>query len=57
MRNPEYLGDGVYVYFDGRGFQLRLGSHDAPWAVYLEPEVLKALQDFSEALADELEKQ
>jgi hypothetical protein len=48
MENPIYLGDGLYAYFDGYGIELRLGSHDAECAVYLEPTVFDALAAFRE---------
>lgn len=44
----EYIGDGVYVVFDGVGFELRANSHDCQTdTIYLEPEVLAALNVFS----------
>jgi hypothetical protein len=46
MENPVYLGDAVYAQYDGNGVELRLNRHDAPVAVYLEPEVLSALIAF-----------
>ena len=45
----EYLGDGVYVEYDGFGFMLLANDHENPTdKVYLEPEVLKALNGFVE---------
>ena len=45
--NPQdYLGDGVYVLFDGYGLELRANDHRNPVAIYLEPEVLEALNRF-----------
>ena len=39
-----YIGDGVYVKFDGFGFQLHANSHDNPTdRIYLEPNVLEGL--------------
>jgi hypothetical protein len=55
MENPIYLGDGLYGYFDGNGIELRLNSHAAPCAVYLEPEVLRALAAFWSASKAESE--
>jgi hypothetical protein len=46
MDNPVYLGDGVYAYFDGAGIELRLNHHASPCLLYLEPEILNALQSF-----------
>jgi len=43
----EYLGDGVYVAFDGFGFWLHANDHKNPTdRIYLEPEVLNALNNF-----------
>jgi|SRR5208283_554568 len=47
VMNPIYLGDGVYAYFNGSGIELRLGSHENECAVYLEPEVLDKLIEWS----------
>lgn len=43
---PEYVGDGVYVSFDGYHFWLHLGSHDSPPVVALEPDVLVGLVSY-----------
>lgn len=43
----EYLGDGVYVAFDGFGVWLHANSHSHPTdRIYLEPSVWKALKGF-----------
>lgn len=45
----EYLGDGVYIFFDGFGFWLKAnGPENNNDRIYLEPEVLKALNEFVE---------
>jgi hypothetical protein len=44
--NPEYLGDAVYATNDGHMVELRLNSHTAPVAIYLEPEVMEALINY-----------
>jgi hypothetical protein len=44
----DYLGDGVYVIYDG--FSIRLHANDIEFptdTIYLEPEVLIALNDFA----------
>jgi very-short-patch-repair endonuclease len=41
-----YLGDGVYVEYDGWGVWLRANSPDSPKEVYLEPVVFNALARF-----------
>jgi hypothetical protein len=49
----EYLGDGVYVIYDGYGIWLHADSHEFPTdRIYLEPEVLEKLNNF----AKEVEK-
>lgn len=43
----EYLGDGVYVLYDGFGIWLHANDHENPTdRIYLEPVVLKALLRF-----------
>jgi len=40
----DYIGDGVYVRFDGFGLELRANSSECPTdTIYLEPEVLAKL--------------
>jgi len=40
----EYIGDGVYVLYDGNGFWLYANDLEKPTdAIYLEQEVLDAL--------------
>jgi len=46
MENPIYLGDAVYAYFDGNGIELKLNHHASRCLIYLEPEVVKALEVF-----------
>jgi hypothetical protein len=46
----EYLGDGVYASFDGYQIWLRVGHHQAPPAVALEPQVLHALNNYAMTL-------
>lgn len=45
----DYIGDGVYVLFDGYGFQLRANDHANPTdIIYLEPAVLESLNNFAD---------
>ena len=47
MEIKDCLGDGVYAIFDGRGVWLHANDHEFPTdKVYLEPEVLSALERF-----------
>ena len=49
MEINEYLGDGVYAQYDGCGIWLLANDHKHPTdRVYLEPEVLAALNRFLE---------
>ena len=44
MVKREYIGDGVYVLYDGNGFWLYANDLEKPTdAIYLEQEVLDAL--------------
>jgi hypothetical protein len=44
--NPFYLGDAVYAFYDGNGIELKLNHHQSPCLIYLEPEVMEALEIF-----------
>lgn len=45
----DYLGDGVYVNFDGYGLTLKANDHKNPTdTVYLDPSVYAALLRFVE---------
>jgi hypothetical protein len=44
----DYLGDGVYAEFDGFGIWLRANDPADEHAIFLEPEVLAALNRFAE---------
>mgnify|MGYP005839422769 CR=1 FL=1 len=47
----DYIGDGVYVEYDGFGIWLKANDPDLPTdQVYLEPEVLKELNSFAERM-------
>lgn len=50
----EYIGDGVYVVYDGFGFILKANDFENPSdSIYLEPEVLKKLNEFVAKIKDE----
>lgn len=40
-----YIGDGVYVRFDGSGIWIAANHHENE-VVYLEPEAIKSLNHF-----------
>jgi len=47
MENVEYLGDGLYVAFDGYQICLMANSHTQPTdTVYIEPHVYASLQEY-----------
>lgn len=41
-----YLGDGAYAEYDGYGIQISCDRRGLKHYVYLEPEVLAALENF-----------
>jgi len=47
----DYIGDGVYVEYDGFGIWLHANEPDSEKAVYLEPDVLAALNRFAQRCA------
>lgn len=51
----DYIGDGVYVEFDGFGIELRANDPENPNSIYLEPKVLEALNRFAKRCAAEVE--
>jgi D-serine dehydratase len=55
-RLPEYLGDGVYADWDGYHIWLRLGAHDNPEGIALEPSVFAALQRYQTRITKEVER-
>ena len=46
MLNEEYLGDGLYVSFDGHQFCLRAPRYNGDHVVFLDPSVLQAFDDY-----------
>jgi len=44
----KYLGDGLYVSFDGYQFKLRAPRENGDHEVYLEPPVLKSFLEYVE---------
>jgi len=47
----DYLGDGVYVKYDGHGIWLLANHHQNPTdKIYLEPSVFRALKNFAERM-------
>ena len=49
-----YLGDGVYASTDGYNIILDLRAQDNTTKIYLEPSVLRALNEFDQQLQNEL---
>ena len=55
MKNVEYLGDGLYVGFDGYHICLMANSHTEPTdIIYLDPHVYSSLQKYVNRLTAEL---
>lgn len=46
----EYLGDGLYVSFDGWQFCLRAPRENGDHVVYLEPNALKRFNYYAERM-------
>jgi hypothetical protein len=49
-----YLGDGLYVSFDGWYFWLRAPRPDGEHRVAMEPDTLKAFDDYRRMIAKQL---
>jgi hypothetical protein len=47
VESPGYVGDGVYAGFDGFGVWLAVNNSDRDHRIYLEPEVLRALNQYA----------
>jgi hypothetical protein len=47
MTEEEYLGDGLYVSFDGFQFCLRAPRGHVDHVVYLDPQVFKNFNDYA----------
>ena len=47
---PEYIGDGVYAYFDGYHIILQLTAQDPVHRIALEPAVWKQLVKYQAAV-------
>ena len=55
--NYEYLGDGVYAFFDGFGVWLRTGHHltsKCDNEIYMEPRAINHLLKFIESASARL---
>jgi len=53
MKKEVYLGDGLYASFDGYSFWLRAPRENGDHEVALEPEILKAFDDFRASILKE----
>lgn len=49
----EYLGDAVYASFDGFNVWLHVGSHNNAPVVALEPDVIRALNEYHQRILKE----
>jgi hypothetical protein len=50
MDKEEYLGDGLYVSFDGWQFCLRAPRENGDHIVYLEPYALKQFNEYAKRM-------
>ena len=51
--NIGYMGDGVYIQFDGYGYTLRANHHDEHFCnsqIYIEPDVLEMINKFAKQM-------
>jgi len=48
MSKEEYLGDGLYASFDGYMFTLRAPRSEGDHWIGLEPEVIRAFDEYRE---------
>ena len=57
QENPiEYMGDGVYIEYDGYGYWLRANHHSSQLCdheIYLEPSVLINMNNFAKMVASQ----
>ena len=49
----EHIGDGVYAHFDGYSIGLAVNDHRNEPEVWLEPQVLSALNQFAQRMAQQ----
>ena len=57
--NISYLGDGVYIQFDGFGYILRANHHKEDYCtdqIYIEPEVFTSLIKFDEIIKNKIKE-
>jgi hypothetical protein len=52
-----YLGDGLYVLWDGYGVKLRAPREHGDHWVYLEPDILYAFEQFIRNVKEEVKKE
>lgn len=50
LKKYKYLGDGVYASFDGFYIRLHVNSHEAEPCVAIEPDVMRALEDYAKSV-------
>ena len=53
MIEPDYIGDGVYVSFDGYHIWLKTQREEGEWhTIALEPSVLEALNRYAKRIVE-----
>lgn len=56
MTDETYLGDGLYVSFDGYQFKLRAPRFEGDHEVYLDPQVYKAFVVYAKRITSKTEQ-
>lgn len=51
-----YLGDGLYISFDGYQYCLRAPRENGDHTVYIDPYIMEALDAYRERVAKEYDK-
>lgn len=54
--DEEFLGDGLYVSFDGYQYCLRAPREDGDHVVYIDPFIMANLDAYRERVAKEYDK-
>lgn len=53
MKKEIYLGDGCYAFYDGWQIRLRAPREEGDHVIYLEPQLLHALNEYVKSLQAE----
>lgn len=53
--NREYIGDGVYVFFNGFSYDISVGDHRNQPVVTMEDTVIDALVNFKKRMEEKIQ--